>query len=96
MTNFKVEEAKWNGKNQDGTIYDLSCLFKDEEVMVVAKEKDIDYDLSFLFREEDQVMKELKFTQSMEGMTPLSISSPTHEVLPISKGYSNKKFDEFY
>ena len=64
--------------------------------MVVTKEKDIEYDLPFLFGEKDQVMEELKFTLSMERMTPLPISFPTHEILPISKGYSNERFDKFY
>ena len=51
MTNFKVEEANCNGKTQNETFYDLSCLFKDEEVMVVTKEKDKDCDLPFFFLE---------------------------------------------
>ena len=60
MIDVKVEEVNGNGNIQNEIIYNLFCLFKNEEVMVVIKEKDIGYDLSFLFGEENQVIEGLK------------------------------------
>ena len=50
----EVENFNSNGRILEETIYDLSSLFKEEEVMTIVKEEDIGYDLLYLFGEDDQ------------------------------------------
>ena len=45
---FEAEKSNWNGRILEETIYDLSCLFKEEKDMTIAQEEDIGYDLLYL------------------------------------------------
>ena len=66
---FEAEKSNWNGRILEETIYDLSCLFKEEKDMTIVQEEDIGYDLLYLFGEDDQEEISYDLVCILEKMT---------------------------